>query len=78
MATNSLAILLRNITALRKHYGYSKKHMAHLLGIGIGTLNKIEAEIIPPRLGIDVVFIVCRQFHIRPSVLLSEELFPDT
>lgn len=77
MISNSLSILFRNITALRKHYGYSKKQMAHLLGIGIGTLNKIETGIIPPRLGVEVVFAICREFHIRPSVLFSEDLFPN-
>ena len=75
MIADSLSILFHNITTLRSHYGYSKKHMAKLLGIGIETLNKIEKGIIPPRLGIDIVFTVCKQFHIRPSMLLSQKLY---
>lgn len=77
MPANSLMLLLRNITGLRKHYGCSKKQMAHLLGIGIGTLNKIEAGIIPPRLTVEIVFIISREFHIEPSVLFSVDLFPN-
>ena len=75
MNADSLSILFRNITALRRHYGYSKARMAKLLGIGIGSLNKIERGIIPPRLRIDIVFTVCNQFHIRPSILFSQELY---
>ena len=35
-------ILMQNITWLRKKYGYSKKMMAGILGIGLWSLNKIE------------------------------------
>ncbi|MBR4017003.1 MAG: helix-turn-helix transcriptional regulator [Oscillospiraceae bacterium] len=78
MNTKALKILFRNITGLRKFYGYSKKEMAQILGIGIKTLDKIENGIIPPRLGVEIVFVVCQQFHIRPAVLFSVELFPQS
>ena len=75
MGTDSLKTFFGNIASLRKHYGYSKKHMAQILGISIGTLNKIEAGITPPRLSIEVVLAVSRFFHIQPSVLFSQLLF---
>ena len=49
----------RNIILLRSHYGYSQKHMAQLLGIGVESLRKIEKGIIPPRLTVDVIFPNC-------------------
>lgn len=76
MAMDSFAVFCHNIAGLRAHRGYSKKHMAQLLGIGVGSLNKIECGMLPPRLTVDVLFAVYGHFHIRPSVLLSQEIFP--
>lgn len=73
---NSIAIFFRNISGLRTHYGYSQKYMAQLLGIGVGSLRKIERGMIPSRLEIDIVFAVYKHFGISPSVLFSQELFP--
>lgn len=58
---------LYNIAWLRKHYGISKKKMAELLGIGVGSLNKIEQGILPPRMSMEVVFHVFDHFHLMPS-----------
>ena len=76
MAMDSVSVFCRNISGLRKQYGYSKKEMAQLLGIGIRSLNKIECGVLPPRLTVDVLFAVYEHFHIWPSVLLSQVLFP--
>ena len=75
MAIDPFVIFCHNVAGLRAHSGYSQKYMAQLLGIGVESLKKIESGNIPPRLGIDVIFAVCRHFHVRPSVLFSKELF---
>ena len=74
MATDMLKIFSYNIIVLRAHYGYSQKRMAQLLGIGVGSLCKIERGIIPPRLTVDIIFAVQKHFHISPDTLFSEEL----
>ena len=76
MDNHSFSVFFHNIAGLRKNYGYSQKYMAQLLGIGIGTLRKIEQGIIPPRLGIDIAFAVQKHFGISPAILFSQELFP--
>jgi len=75
LATDMLKNFSRNIILLRAHYGYSQKHMAQLLGIGVESLRKIEKGIIPPRLTVDVIFAVQKHFHISPDTLFSKELF---
>ena len=67
-------IFLQNIIWLRKHYGLSKKEMAKKLGIGIWTLNKIEKGELPPRLKIDVLFYIYKEFGISMSEMLSVRL----
>ena len=76
MVNNSFSVFFHNIVGLRAKYGYSQKYMAQLLGIGVGTLRKIEQGIIPPRLGIDIAFRVSKHFGISPAALFSQELFP--
>ena len=56
--------LLKNITLIRKQNKLSKKKMAHLLNIGIESLNKIERGELPPRLRIDVLFYIEKHFGI--------------
>ena len=60
---------LHNIAWLRKYYGLSKKRMAEVLGIGAGTLNKIENGEMPPRLGAGIFLRIYHNFGIRPSDL---------
>lgn len=67
-----------NITWLRKHYGLSKKKMAELLGIGLWSLNQIEQGRMPPRLGVDILFALRRNFGLRISVLLAKRLDTET
>lgn len=72
---DSLNILFCNIAGLRRYYGYSKKYMATLLGIGVKTLDKIEAGVVPPRLSAEILVSLYRHFHILPAALLSQQLF---
>lgn len=67
---------LRNVTQnliwLRAHYGISKKKMSRLLGIGIGSLNKLESGIVPERLGVQLFIHIHKQFGISPAVMLGQ------
>ena len=62
---------LKNIIWLRKYYGLTKKEMAGKLGIGVWTLNRIEKGELPPRLNIDVLFYIYKEFGISMSDMLS-------
>ena len=52
---------------LRKQHRLSQKEMAQLLGIGVGSLRKIENDSIPLRMSVDVVFKVHAVFGILPE-----------
>ena len=64
-------IFLYNVAWLRKHYGLSKKEMARKMGIGVGSLNKIEKGELPPGLKIDVLFNIYKEFGIFMSEVIS-------
>lgn len=63
-----------NVTWLRKHYGISKKKMAALLGIGVGSINKIENGELPPKLSIDIIFNIQSCFGIHPKDQVGQRL----
>ena len=65
-ATGELAIFCENMRLFRQHYGYSKKEMAKISGISTSTLTKLEQAIIPPKLGVNVVFKVAWHFKLEP------------
>ena len=65
---------LHNIAWLRKQHGLSKKRMAELLGIGVGSLNKIENGEMPPCLGVRVFLRIYAYFGIRPKDLTEHRL----
>lgn len=64
----------QNVIWLRTQSGLSKKAMARCLGIGVGSIRKIERLIMPPRLRVDVLFAIYDRFGIAPSILLSRRL----
>ncbi len=63
--------ILKNISWLRMHFGISKKKMAELLKISVSSLNKIEDGILPPRLSMDMIFNVHKNFGIQPYVIFA-------
>lgn len=67
-------ILMYNLTWLRKTHGISKKRMATMLNIGIGSLNRIECGEFPPNLKVDVLLLACKHFHTCPNVLMNQKL----
>ena len=48
--------------------------MAKLLKISMYSLRKIEAQEIPPRLSIELIFEISRIFHIPPYRLFASRL----
>lgn len=72
--TKEYRTFCQNVIWLRTQSGLSKKAMARCLGIGVGSINKIERLIMPPRLGVDVLFAIYDRFGITPSMLLSRRL----
>lgn len=67
-----IKIFLENIVYLRKHYGLSKKKMAKILQIGVGSLNKIERGELPERLGVDVILHMEDYFRIPAKDLFQK------
>ena len=63
-----------NVLALRKRNNLSKKDMAKLLGIGIGSLNKLEKGIIPERMSCTVLVRISKVFHVPISYILGKAL----
>lgn len=59
-----LGEFMRNVAALRKNNGLSKRRMAALLGVSVRTLNMLESGVFPPRLRVDVVFRIQKHFGI--------------
>ncbi|MBQ8935361.1 MAG: helix-turn-helix transcriptional regulator [Oscillospiraceae bacterium] len=64
--------LLHNIAWLRREFGISKSEMAKLLGIGVGSITKIEQGELPPRMGAHVLLNVREHFGFHPCELLGE------
>ena len=65
---------LYNIGWLRRYYRIPKKRMAQLLGISVRTLNKLEAGSIPPKVGIDIIFQLHKQFRYPMGTLFQVRL----
>ena len=65
-------IFLENIKRLREEKGYSKREMAKRLKIGLYSINKIESGELPPRLSIDVLDNIEKEFKIYPADMLKK------
>ena len=61
----------RNVFLLRKYAGMSQKDLAAILHISVNTLRKLESGTIPPRMGVDVIFILANTFHVPPAALFE-------
>ena len=62
-----LRCFMRNMAQLRAEHGLSKREMAKRLGIGVGTLNKLEQGQLPARLSASVIYSIYREFGVLPS-----------
>ena len=70
--SDELIIFMKNIFKLRKCYGYTKLQMAHMLGISVCTLSKIEVCEFPPKLSINIVCNIHKHFGILPKDMFVE------
>ncbi len=68
-------IFANNIHLLRINNNYSKKKMAEILNIGVGSLRKIEKGECPKRLKADIIYNLSQYFNLKPSQLFEENLF---
>lgn len=64
---NETEIFGKNIVYLRKSNNLSKRKMAEILGIGVKSLEKLENEILPPRLSAEIVFNIYDKFGVLPK-----------
>ena len=58
---------INNIIRIRKKYGLSKKEMAKIMHIGVGSLSMLEKGEMPKRMSVDAVFYLSAYFGIRCS-----------
>lgn len=58
-----------NMRRLRKRCGLSKQKMAHILGVGVKTVNALEADIVPRRLGGSALIRAAEFFGISTDAL---------
>ena len=77
---HSLNYICKNVRILRIINHLSLQKMAKITGIGVGSLRKLEAGILPPRLSCDFVFSAADYFQIPAHVLFCpipgmEELY---
>ena len=73
---NAIVAFSANIKQLRQSHNLSKKSMAKIMGIGIGSLNKLESGILPPRADVQCLLNLNKHFGISISELFvshSEE-----
>ena len=77
MKSAELEMFCHNMREIRRHYGISKKKMAELLGIGVGSLCQIEQGVIPSRLTVEILLAVQKQFKINPDILFSVPIESD-
>jgi len=64
-------IFCQNIKALREKNSISKKKMAEIWGIGLTSLSKIEQNILPPRLKVDIISKLSKHFKIKSYKLFD-------
>ena len=68
---NEIRVFCENVKALRQREKLSKKEMAKRLGIGVGSLTRIENGMIPPRLRCNVLVKIHICFGVLPEQMFS-------
>lgn len=64
---------LNNINWLREYHGLSKRQMSKVLKISVASLSKIESRIIPPRIGVEIIFNLHKSFGIKPHIIFKTD-----
>lgn len=68
-------ILCENLRHLRKANGFFKTKMARVLGISVKTLNELERDTLPPRLGCEALWRTSDYFQV-PLHTLFDTMLP--
>ena len=67
--SDQMVLFCQNIRILRERNKLNKKEMANILNIGIASLTKIEQGLMPPRIGVNIIFRISQYFKIEPHKL---------
>ncbi len=62
-----LQTFCETVRRLRQAHGLSQRNMAKQLGIGVGSLRKLERGEIPPRLSVEVLYHIYDTFGVHPA-----------
>ena len=73
-----IKIFCENLKYLRKEKGLSKKEMAKKLGIGVQSLSVLESGRLPPRLSLEPLFNIHKNFGISSSEIFCEDFCRQT
>lgn len=65
------SVFCGNIKYIRTKYELSQKEMAHRCGISLYTLRKLEQGIIPPKLGVEILYNIFYNFGILPGEMFK-------
>ena len=68
---NNCLIFCNNLKHIRNTLGLTQKQMADLCGTSVYMLRKIENNILPKHLSVDILFHIHRSFNIPPSQLFE-------
>lgn len=71
LTSKAMQRFMKNITQLRKQHGLSKKAMAKILGIGVGSLTMIERGEMPKRLSGNAIYGAVHHFGISVDTLFE-------
>ena len=76
--SEQMRILCRNIKYLRTKHGLTKTEMMKILKVSHKTLASIEAGVMPPGVGVNMLFRLRRAFRIPLITLFSQNLGDET
>ena len=60
-------IFVHNVAWLQEQHKLSDREMSKKLGISPPTLAKIKNGELPPRLGVEILFYIQKEFNIAPA-----------
>ena len=75
--TTEVQNLCTNVKYLRRKNRLSKKEMARRIGIGTGSLTKMERGELPPRVNCKIFLQIYFSFGITPAKMLKSHLWDE-
>lgn len=65
-----------NILALRKKHNLTQRQMARKLHIGVLSLRRLEHGTIPPRMTVEVLYYIYKEFGVSANHMFQENSIP--